>query len=74
LLWFANKHGGACCSSGACAPCELLDRLTDAFDDLIGLPCITGEEVFSQVFSPNCEGLDTSPPPAEAHEVNAFIG
>jgi hypothetical protein len=63
LLWFANKHGGACCSSGACAPCELLDRLTDAFDDLIGLPCITGEE-----------GLDTSPPPAEAHEVNAFIG
>jgi hypothetical protein len=47
-----------------------LERLTSAFDDHVGLPCITGEEVFS----PKVEGLDTSPQQGEAHEVGAFIG
>ena len=68
LLWFAAKHGRG--TGGACAPCELLERLTDAFDDLVCTPAIVGESVFS----PGLEGLNTDPLPHEEREVDAFLG
>jgi hypothetical protein len=68
LLWFANKHGWG--PGGACAACELLDRLTDAFDEHVCLAGLVGDDVFN----PGSEGLHISPRPDEAHEVDAFIG
>ena len=67
LLWFASKHEQP---PGWCPQCELFERLADAFDDHTTLPDTVGEAVFGG----GIEGLDTSPGPDEAHEVDAFIG
>ena len=57
-IWFSSKHGprNACCTGGTCVPCELLERLTSAFDDHICLAGVTCEIVLD----PGREGLDTS--------------
>jgi hypothetical protein len=64
LLWFANKHRHP---SGRCAVCELLDQLTEAFDDHTAMAGAAAENIYG-------EGLAIWPSPDEEHEAEAFLG
>ena len=73
MLWFAEKYGGgdSVDTGGSCAPCELLDRLVEEFEGLAHLP----ETVAEKTFSPACpEAITIAPQPAEAHEVDTYLG
>jgi hypothetical protein len=67
LLWFSSKAEVAmCCSGGTCPPCELLQQLTEDFDEHTCTPGIVCGDTFL------CEGLSISP--EDKAEASAFVG
>jgi hypothetical protein len=54
LLWFAGRPRAPGTAAPGCPVCELLDRLTDAFDAHVCVANIVAEEFYG-------EGLDIAP-------------
>ena len=67
LIWFAKQYGTA----PRCPICELVDELTEAFDDHICTPGIVGEHVYGDGHGGGPSDIAPAPG-AEAAEFEIF--